>query len=137
MRKKLVSLGLALVLALTTLTSTALAHECIVVNRSETGGINAQNSGNWFYVNSELLFRFVAGEVGGDTLTPNQLAWAVAELEKAGAPTQFAIFTKAVLLEGTPTDGTSKMTDGKGIDHVFDYFPTIVAIYYQACGQPA
>jgi hypothetical protein len=147
-RKKIIGLSFALLLALTTFTSSAFAHECIVASRSDTGNVSAgTNSKNWFYVGSlKDLFGYVpmlAGIVDPTLQLPplsaDQLDWAVQEGRSLGLPSTYTIFVnihvgqgEGVLLGGTPVDGSALTSNGKGIDHVFDYLPTLIDIYQQA-----
>ena len=142
MRKKLIGLGFALILALTTY-APALAHECFIASRSDVGNMAAgTNSQNWVYVGTLAdVFGFI-GDDAGQALSPSQLEWAVATAQTAGLPNSFAVFINphvgkgsGVLQGGTPNDGSAKMADGKGVDHIFDWFPTLFSIYAEALGK--
>ena len=143
MRKKLISLSFAVVLALTTFTSSALAHECMIVSRSDTGAVAATHSQMWYnFGDLTWLFTNIQDLVGGPTLTPSQVTWAVQQAQAAGLPNQLTVFTNThvghgtgVLQGGTPNDGTAKMSNGKGVDHFFDWLPTIMGIYAQAAAR--
>ena len=103
--------------------SVALAHECIIVNRSATGSENAGNSANWFYVTTDDLIVFITGD---PTLVPVLSASYREAVEAAGLPTEFAIFGHHTLgttgSDGTLTPGYREKghsNDGKGVDHLF------------------
>ncbi|HKX74598.1 MAG TPA: hypothetical protein VJR05_04330 [Acidimicrobiia bacterium] len=111
----------------------ALAHECIVVNRSATGSEKAANSGNWFYVTTDDIIVFITGD---PSLVPALSEPYRQAVEEAGLPTEFAIFERRTL--GTRGDGSSTpgytdrghTSDGKGIEHLFEggYVDQYVAI---------
>jgi hypothetical protein len=102
--------------------SVAMAHECIVVNRSATGSENAGNSGNWFYVTTDDIIVFITGD---PTLVPVLSEPFRDAVAAAGLPTEFAIFENRTL--GTNSDGSltpgytdlGHSNDGKGIEHLF------------------
>lgn len=130
MRKKLIGIVFALVLALTTFTSSALAHECFIVSRSDAGDLAATNSGQWIQVATRIeAFAFLGGFLGLPALSPSQLAWADAEAASAGVPNDLVIFAKFTIAGDSAVDGTNLMSDGKGVDHLFD---VLVPIYQQA-----
>jgi hypothetical protein len=103
--------------------SVALAHECIVVNRSATGSENAGNSGNWFYVTTDDLIVFITGD---PTLVPVLSEPFREAVAAAGLPTEVAIFEHHTLgtkgSDGSLTPGYTDRghsNDGKGIEHLF------------------
>lgn len=113
---------------------TALGHECFIASRSDTGTVAAgTHSRAWLYVGSlPDLFGFVAEDPGIPALSPSQLDWAVAQAHDAGLPNEFSIFVgKHTIAEGTPAMD-KHAADGKGVDHITDWFPTIMDIYMQA-----
>lgn len=111
----------------------ALAHECLVASRSDTGSQNSAH-GNWFYISETEVVGFVAGSVGAD---PEEVAEAfLAEVEAQGLPTSFSIFVGKHTIGANPTthelvaayeDGV-KSGNGKGIDHISALFEAYVAI---------
>ena len=135
MRRVLVRSILIGTLAATLVSGSALAHECIVISRSETGNVAAgTHSARWLAVATiEELFT-------GPFLVPvplegAQLDWAVDQAGEAGLPETFTIFVGAkTIADGTPAMERHSQ-DGKGIDHAFDWFPTIIAIYQEALEQ--
>ncbi len=144
LRKKILGLAFALILALTTFATSAFAHECFIAVRSDQGNIAAAHSANWYNFGSLTeVFTIINVLITPDgaplaqALTPKQVAWAVNVAKSQGLPNELTVFTKKVLLAGTPLDGSAKMTDGKGIDHLFDYSPNLVEIYFAALQQPA
>ncbi len=145
-RKKILGLGFALILALTTY-APALAHDCIIASRSDAGAVAAgTHSKMWYYFGDlnwlfSVIHIFLAPEGGPplQALTPSQIDWAVSQAKAAGIPNSLTVFTNdnvggatGVLLANTPVDGSALTSNGKGVDHVEDYFPTIVSIYQQA-----
>jgi hypothetical protein len=74
MRVLLRSLALALALAAVPLASVA-AHECIVVNRSDTGNQHASGSGRWVTVTLTEIYEHTE-EFGLPDLTAAQVAYA-------------------------------------------------------------
>ena len=120
-------------LAATMITGTALAHECFVISRSDTGDIAAGgHSQAWETVGTlEDLFVFVGGLLGLPPLSDAQLAWAVDAAEEAGLPSQLTLFGRLTIAEGTPAMAMHS-ADGQGIDHLFDWGPVIIGIYQDA-----
>ena len=122
-------------LAATLTAGTAFAHECIVISRSDTANVAAgTNSARWLAVATiESLFTdpFIVPE----PLEGAQLDWAIDQARDAGLPETFTIFTGAkTIADGTPAMERHSQ-NGKGIDHAFDWFPTIFAIYLEALEQ--
>lgn len=114
----------------------ALGHECFIVSRSDTGDIAAgSHSRVWLTVATlEDVFGFI-GEEGGTALSESQLAWAVNAAQEAGLPNQFTIFIGThTINEGTPA-AERHSANGKGVEHVTDWFPVLVAIYFEALTQ--
>jgi hypothetical protein len=114
----------------------ALAHECYVVNMSPTAIAKvSENSPHWFRGDIEELFTVIHlfGIPGVDAeLTRDQVAYAVAQVQAAGVPTQLAIFEKALIPKGKGVSH-ERMTDGKGIDWFFHrYGEAIVVAYFDA-----
>ncbi len=145
-RKKLIGLAFALILALTTY-APALAHDCIIASRSDAGAVAAGTHSKMWYYFGDLTWLFTninlfLADPGGPVppaLSPTQVTWAVAQAKAAGVPNSLTVFTNnnvgggaGVLLANTPVDGTALMSNGKGVDHIEDYFLTLVSIYQQA-----
>lgn len=87
----------------------ALAHECIVANRSEQGSANSGNSANWEHITTDDIIVFITEDPSLVPALSEPYRQAVAE---AGLPTSFSIF-------GRKTLPTKQPNDGKGIDHIF------------------
>jgi hypothetical protein len=114
----------------------ALGHECFIASRSDTGDLAAgSQSSAWLTVATlEDVFGFL-GEEGGTALSPSQTTWAVEAARKAGLPNQFTIFVgNHTIGEGTPAV-EKHAADGKGLDHVSNWFPVLIAIYFEALAQ--
>ena len=115
--------------------SAALAHECIVANKSAKGSENAAHSENWFHVTTDDIIVFITGDPSLVPVLSEAYRDAVAQ---AGLPTSFAIFERHTLGakgrdKDTLTPGYTEMghsNDGKGIDHLFSggYVDQYVAI---------
>jgi hypothetical protein len=115
------SLALALVISAVPLASVA-AHECIVVNRSDTGDLHATASGRWVTMTLHDLFE-TTEEVGLPDLTAAQVDYATALASSWGVPDSFTFRSDKTLLEnasGWQKNGHS--SDGKGIDHFVDVY---------------
>jgi hypothetical protein len=113
---------------------TALGHECFIASRSDTGNVMAgTHSRVWLHVGSlPDLFGFVAEDGSVPALSQSQLDWAVAQARDAGLPNEFSIFVgRHTIAEGTPAMA-KHAADGKGVDHITDWFPTVIGIYMQA-----
>lgn len=99
----------------------ALAHECIVANRSDTGNQGAASSSQWLYIG----FDGIAAEFG--LTDPADVAAFKEAVEAAGLPTSFSIFLHHVIgatgpdkenyAPGYTEQGHSG--DFKGVDHLF------------------
>ena len=121
MRVLVRSMVLALAVTAIPLASVA-AHECIVVNRSDTGNEHASGSGRWFTLTLEQLFSETE-DFGFPDLSAAQVDYAVDLSLDSGVPAKFTFRADKTLLEnaaGWQKNGHS--TDGKGIDHFFDVY---------------
>ena len=114
----------------------ALGHECFIVSRSDTGDLAAgSHSKVWLTVATlEDVFVFI-GEEGGVALSASQMTWAVRTAQEAGLPDQFTIFLgNQTITDGTPA-AERRAADSKGVDHVVDWFPVLIGIYFDALVQ--
>ena len=132
MRVLVRSLALALALAAIPLASVA-AHECIVVNRSDTGNEHASGSGRWFTLTLDQLFSETE-DFGLPDLTAAQVDYAVAASLDAGVPGSFTFRSdKTIAGEAPGFEATGKGTDGKGVDHFFEvYGDTLIGALFAA-----
>jgi hypothetical protein len=115
------SAALALAITIVPLASAA-AHDCIVVNRSDTGNEHASGSGRWVTVTLTQLYGETE-DFGFPDLTPAQVDYAVGLAGSLGVPDSFTFRSDKTLLEDA--SGWAKgdhATDGKGIDHFFDVY---------------
>jgi len=113
---------------------TALGHECFIASRSDTGNVSAgTHSRVWLHVGSlPDLFGFIAEDPSVPALSDDQLAWAVEAASAAGLPNEFSIFVGThTIAEGTPAL-EKHAANGKGVDHIEDWFPTVIDIYMEA-----
>jgi hypothetical protein len=135
MHRVLVRSILTATLAATIFTGTALGHECIVISRSDTGSVAAgTHSARWLTV-ATLESLFTDPFVVPEPLEGAQLEWAVDQARDAGLPETFTIYIGAKTIAGDTPAMDRHGQDGKGIDHAFDWFPTIFAIYQEALEQ--
>ena len=135
MHRVLVRSILTATLAATIFTGTALGHECIVISRSDTGSVAAgTHSARWLTV-ATLESLFTDPFVVPEPLEGAQLEWAVDQARDAGLPETFTIYIGAKTIAGGTPAMDRHGQDGKGIDHAFDWFPTIIAIYQEALEQ--
>jgi NADPH:quinone reductase-like Zn-dependent oxidoreductase len=121
MRVVVRSAALALAIMVIPLASAA-AHECFVVNRSDTGNAHASGSGVWVTVTLHQLYE-TTEEVGLPDLTPAQVDYATTLAASLGVPDSFTIRSDKTLLENA--SGWQKgdhAADGKGIDHFVDVY---------------
>lgn len=132
MRVLVRSLALALALAAIPLASVA-AHECIVVNRSDSGNEHASGSGRWFTLTLDQLFSETE-DFGLPDLTEAQVDYAVNASMQAGVPSTFTFRTdKTIAGEAPGFEATGKGTDGKGVDHFFEvYGDTLIGALFAA-----
>jgi hypothetical protein len=134
MRQILARAILAGAIAASTVSGTALGHECFIVSRSDTGDLAAGgNSRVWATLGSlGDLFRFVGEALGLAPLSDQQLAWAVDAAEAAGLPSQLTIFIGShTIAEGTPAM-VMHASDAHGVDHIYDWGPVLIGIYLDA-----
>ena len=121
MRVVVRSAALALAILVVPLASVA-AHECIVVNRSDTGNAHASGSQVWVTLTLHDLYDR-SEEVGLPDLTPAQVEYATALASSLGVPGSFTFRSDKTLLENA--SGWQKgdhASDGKGIDHFVDVY---------------
>ena len=114
----------------------ALGHECFIISRSDTGDLAAGSQSKvWLTVATlEDVFVFI-GEEGGVALSASQMEWAVDAAQDAGLPNQFTIFLgNHTLTEGTPA-ADRNAANGTGVDHVSDWFPVLIGIYFEALAR--
>ena len=132
MRVLVRSLALALAIGVIPL-ATAAAHECYVVNRSDTGNAHATASGIWVTLTLHDLYE-TTEQVGLPDLTEPQVDYATAMASSLGVPDSFTIRSDKTLLESA--SGWAKgdhAADGKGIDHFVDmYGDQLFAALYAA-----
>jgi hypothetical protein len=115
------SVALALAIFVIPVASVA-AHECFVVNRSDTGDAHASGSQVWVTVTLHDLYE-TTEEVGLPDLTAAQVDYAAALAASLGVPESSTFRSDKTLLENA--SGWQKgghATDGKGIDHFFDIY---------------
>jgi hypothetical protein len=124
------SLGLTLTLAVATAGSVA-AHECFNNSRSDQGNLAATHAGNWISIGTLAELFSTPPDPSVPALTPSQVEWAVATAKAEGLPDSIVLFVRHTLLEGTPA-AERHGADGRGIDHLFDWFPTLLDIYGRA-----
>ena len=132
MRVLIRSVALAVGLAAIPLASVA-AHECIVVNRSDTGNEHASGSGRWFTLTLEQLFSETE-DFGLPDLTDAQVEYAANLSLELGVPESFTFRTdKTIAGEAPGFEATGRGTDGKGVDHFFEvYGETLVGALFAA-----
>jgi hypothetical protein len=120
MRVLLRSLALAIALGVVPLAAVS-AHECIVVNRSDTGNAHAGGSGRWLTVT--LTEIYATTELHGlPDLTPAQVAYAVDLASSLGLPGSFTFRSDTLIPASAAWSELGHATDGKGIDHFFEVY---------------
>jgi hypothetical protein len=115
---------------------TVLGHECFIASRSDTGDFAAGSHAKaWLTVATlEDVFVFI-GDEGGAQLSDSQMTWAVNAAQEAGLPAQFTIFIGShTISDGTP-NADRNTANGNGLDHVTDWFPVLIGIYFEALAQ--
>jgi hypothetical protein len=132
MRVLIRSVALAVALAAIPLASVA-GHECIVVNRSDTGDEHASGSGRWFTLTLEQLFSETES-FGLPDLTSAQVDYAVDAALDAGVPNSFTFRSdKTIAGEAPGFEATGRGTDGQGVDHFFEvYGETLIGALFAA-----
>jgi hypothetical protein len=114
------SLVLALAVSAVPLASVA-AHECIVVNRSDTGNQHAAGSGKWVTVTLAQIYEETE-QFGFPDLTSAQVSYAAGLASSWGVPDTFTFRSDTLLPPSDAWDALGHATDGKGIDHFFDVY---------------
>jgi hypothetical protein len=108
------------------------AHECIVVNRSDTGNQHASGSGQWVTVTLTQIYEETE-QFGFPDLTGAQVTYAANLAASWGVPGSFTFRSDTLLPPSDAWDALGHATDGKGIDHFFDvYGERIVNALYAA-----
>jgi NADPH:quinone reductase-like Zn-dependent oxidoreductase len=131
MRVLIRSLALAVTLAAVPLASVA-AHECIVVNRSDTGNEHATASGRWMTVTLTDIYESTEFH-GLPDLTATQVAYAADLAGSWGVPDGFTFRSDKLIPPSEVWDELGHATDGKGIDHFFDvYGERLVGALFEA-----
>jgi hypothetical protein len=121
MRVLIRSIALALAIGVVPVAAVA-AHECIVVNRSDTGNLHATASDRWITVTLTHIYE-ATEQFGFPDLTAAQVTYATALAESWGVPDSFTFRSDKLI--GANASGWEKgdhATDGKGIDHFFDVY---------------
>ena len=114
------SLVLAIAVSAVPLASVA-AHECIVVNRSDTGNQHASGSGRWVTVTLAQIYEETE-QFGFPDLTAAQVTYATGLASSWGVPDSFTFRSDALLPASDAWDALGHATDGKGFDHFFDVY---------------
>ncbi len=114
------SIVLALAVSAIPLASVA-AHECIVVNRSETGNQHASGSGRWMTVTLEQIYEETE-QFGFPDLSAAQVTYAADLASSMGVPDSFTFRSDTLIPPSEAWDELGHATDGKGIDHFFDVY---------------
>ena len=132
MRVLIRSVAFAVALAAIPLASVA-AHECIVVNRSDTGNEHASGSGRWFTLTLTQLFSETE-DFGLPDLTNAQVEYAANLSLELGVPESFTFRTDKTIAGDAPGfEATDRGTDGKGVDHFFEvYGETLIGALFAA-----
>jgi hypothetical protein len=99
----------ATIAALMLFAGTAFAHFCYVPNRSDQGNTGAARSQTWLSIDQILAEEGLCEE--------GAAYFEEAYLSPRGASLSTLIHTRALL--AAPHFGTAKMSDGRGIDHLF------------------
>lgn len=110
----------------------AWAHECFNASRSAQGNASAgANSNAWFTL---AVADAVQGDVETGTITQTQADCIKAWWAASGNPSSFTIHVagKNTLAENNPNKGL--MSNGKGIDHLFDAYGGDIFTAYTPCG---
>lgn len=110
----------------------AWAHECFNASRSAQGNAMAgSNSNAWFTL---VISDAIAGDVQSGAITPEQGDCIASWWAASGNPSSFTIHVagKNTLAENNPNKGL--MSNGKGIDHLFDAYGEDIMTAYSSCG---
>ena len=136
MRKSRLLAVPAALAAVTLMAGPALAHECYIVNRSDTGNEMAgAKSQAWYTVDlhDELASAVDQGEISGEQAT------CIAEkLTSDGVPLTFTILvggargSDGLLIGNNPNEWL--VSDDKGVDHFFDKYGMDFFMAFEFCG---
>jgi hypothetical protein len=109
-----------------------LGHECVISSRSDQGDAGATHSSRWMTLTlADVLTFIIPGEVGGPSLTPDQLQWALDN--RGDIPLSWTTRSDKTIAEGS---SDPNLADGKGLDHLADlYGPQVGSLYFAALQQ--
>jgi hypothetical protein len=125
------SSGLAFALAVLTAGGVS-ATDCFNNSRSNQGNLSVSaHSPNWVSIGTLTELYSTPPDPSIPALTPSQIEWAVSEALAAGIPDSITLFIRDVLAEGTPASARLG-ANGRGIDYLSGWFPTLIDIYLRA-----
>jgi len=138
--RTLTNIGVGVALAAAAVLGTgaaAYAHECYNPSRSEQGNAGASNSQAWFTL---IVADAIQGDADAGLITQQQADCLKAYWSSHGGPASFTIMAKGavgqdgVIAEHNPNEEI--VTDGHGIDHLFDAYGDLIGAAYASCGVP-
>ena len=129
-RRSIVSLLLAGLLSVSAV-SVVAAHECVISSRSARGDEGATNSKVWGKLFLAEILGFIHFDVGGDPLSEEQIAWAVAN--RRDLPEYWVTRFDKTIAAGS---SSPNLADGKGLDHLVPMVgEDVAALYFAALEQ--
>ena len=104
------------------------AHECVISSRSAQGDEGATHSRVWDRLYLADVLGFIHDVVGGEPLTADQIAWAVAN--RGDLPEYWVTRIDKTIGAGS---SNPNLADGKGLDHLAQLVgEDVVALYFAA-----
>ncbi len=106
------------------------AHECVISSRSAQGDAGATHSSRWMVLTLADILGFINQEIDPSlpALTPDQIAWAVAN--RGDLPLSWVTRSNKTIGENS---SNPNLADGKGLDHLADlYGAQVGALYFAA-----
>jgi hypothetical protein len=104
------------------------AHECVISSRSTQGDEGATHSKVWDQLFLADVLGFIHEAVGGEPLTADQIAWAVAN--RGDLPEYWVTRFDKTIGAGS---SNPNLADGAGLDHLAQLVgEDVVALYFAA-----
>lgn len=127
LRRSLLAAMLATALTAVSVGAVA-AHECVISSRSAQGDEGATHSKVWDRLFLADVLGFIHEVVGGDPLTADQIAWAVAN--RGDLPEYWVTRIDKTIGAGS---SNPNLADGHGLDYLAQLVgEDVVALYFAA-----
>jgi hypothetical protein len=126
MRVRKVALAAATAALALGMTSTAWAHDCFIVNRSDQGDLAATHSSRWVAISVD---EFAHSDDFPPGVDPDCF---VAYWTSHGGPASFTTRSDKTIGEDS---ANPNLANGKGLDHIEDAYGPLFGAALQACAE--